>query len=105
MIGTLEKRGLPVDEFRVERQAKLAWPLSGIVTMLIGYPLAVRGGRRFGLAYNVAAGLAVGFAYWAVLAVCLAGGKTGGLDPTVAAWAPNAVFAVVGCLLCTRRDV
>jgi len=105
LIETLAARGLPVEEFRVERQMKLAWPLSGVVTMLIGFPLAVGGGRRFGLAYNVAIGLAVGFAYWAVLAVCVAGGKTGGINPTVAAWAPNGVFAALGLILCTRRDV
>ena len=105
LIGTLEARGLPVDELRVEREMKLAWPLSGVVTMLMGFPLAVRGGRRFGLGYNVAVGLVVGFGYWAVLATCAAGGKTGALDPIVAAWAPNGIFAALGCLLCTRRDV
>ena len=84
---------------------KLAWPLSGVVTMLMGYPLAVRGGRRFGLAYNIAVGLVVGFAYWAVLAMCAAGGKTGALGPAVAAWAPNGLFAALGCVLCMRRDV
>jgi LPS export ABC transporter permease LptG len=105
LIDTLAARGLPVEELRVDRQMKLAWPLSGVVTMLVGFPLAVRGGRRFGLGYNVAIGLVVGFAYWAVLAMCAAGGKTGALAPIVAAWAPNGVFAVIGCLLCMRRDV
>ena len=105
LIDTLAQRGLPVEELRVDQQMKLAWPLSGVVTMLVGFPLAVRGGRRFGLAYNVAVGLIVGFAYWAVLATCAAGGKTGALSPAVAAWAPNAVFGTIGCLLCMRRDV
>ncbi len=105
LIGTLEARRLPVDELRVERHMKLAWPFSGFVTLLIGFPLAVRGGRRFGLGYNVAAGLAVGFAYWALLAVCAATGKSGGIPPILAAWAPNAVFTAIGCALCIRRDV
>jgi lipopolysaccharide export system permease protein len=105
LIGTLEARRLPVDELRVERHMKLAWPFSGLVTLLVGFPLAVRGGRRFGLGYNVAAGLAVGFAYWALLAVCAASGKSGGIPPVVAAWGPNVVFAAIGCALCMRRDV
>ena len=105
LIATLDGRGLPVDELRVERQLKLAWPASGLVTMLVGFPLAVRGGRRFGLAYNVAAGLAVGFAYWAVFAVCVASGKTGALAPVLAAWLPNFAFAAIGLALCARRDV
>ena len=89
----------------MERHLKLAWPLSGLVTMLVGFPLAVRGGRRFGVAHNLAAGLAVGFAYWAALAVCVASGKTGSLPPAVAAWLPNGLFAMLGAALCTRRDV
>jgi lipopolysaccharide export system permease protein len=105
LIAVLEARGLPVDELRVERHLKLAWPLSGLVTMLVGFPLAVRGGRRFGVAYNVAAGLAVGFAYWAVFAVSAASGKTGTLHPALAAWLPNGIFAVTGLALCSRREV
>ncbi len=105
LITSLDARGLPVEELRVERHLKLAWPLSGLITMLVGYPLAVRGGRRFGLAYNFAAGLAVGFAYWALFAVCVAGGKSGALPPAVAAWLPNGAFAAIGLALCARQDV
>lgn len=104
-IRDLEARGIPVGEYRVERQLKLAWPLSGVVTVLIGFPLAVRGGRRFGLGYNVAVGLLVGFAYWFLFAVSTAGGRSEALDPVIAAWAPNAIFAAVGIALFKLRDV
>jgi lipopolysaccharide export system permease protein len=104
-IRDLEARGVPVAEYRVERHLKIAWPLSGIVTVLIGFPLAVRGGRRFGLGYNVAVGLLVGFAYWFVFAVSTAGGRGETLAPVLAAWAPNAIFAAVGAALFKLRDV
>lgn len=104
-IRDLEARGLPVAEYRVERHLKIAWPMSGIVTVLIGFPLAARGGRRFGLGYNVAVGLVVGFAYWFVFAVSTAGGRSEGLDPALAAWAPNAMFAAIGIALFKLRDV
>ena len=104
-IRDLEARGVPVSEHRVERQLKIAWPLSGVVTVLIGFPLAVRGGRRFGIGYNVAVGLLVGFAYWFIFAVSTAGGRGETLSPAVAAWAPNAIFALVGIALFKLRDV
>jgi lipopolysaccharide export system permease protein len=104
-IRDLEARGIPVGEYRVERQLKLAWPLSGVVTVLIGFPLAVRGGRRFGLGYNVAVGLLVGFAYWFVFAVSTASGRGETLSPAMAAWAPNVIFAAVGVALFKLRDV
>lgn len=104
-IDDLESRGAPVSEYRVERHLKIAWPLSGVVTVLIGFPLAVRGGRRFGIGYNVAVGLLVGFAYWFVFAVSTASGRGDALGPAVAAWAPNAIFAVIGIALFKLRDV
>lgn len=104
-IRDLDARGVPVGEYRVERHLKIAWPLSGVVTVLIGFPLAVRGGRRFGLAYNVAVGLLVGFAYWFVFAVTTASGRGETISPLAAAWAPNAIFAAVGIALFKLRDV
>lgn len=104
-IRDLEARGVPVSEYRVERHLKIAWPMSGIVTVLIGFPLAVRGGRRFGLGYNVTMGLLVGFAYWFVFAVSTAGGRGETLPPALAAWAPNALFAAIGAVLFKLRDV
>jgi lipopolysaccharide export system permease protein len=104
-IRDLEVRGVPVGEYRVERHLKIAWPLSGLVSVLIGFPLAVRGGRRFGIGYNVAVGLLVGFAYWFVFAISTAGGRGETLSPAVAAWTPNVLFAIAGIALFKLRDV
>jgi len=104
-IETLEAKGVDAVELRVDLHAKLAIPFAGIVTVLVGFPLAVRGGRRFGLAYNVGVGLAMGFAFWATMAVALSAGRTGSLPPVVAAWTANAVFALLGVILQRTADV
>jgi lipopolysaccharide export system permease protein len=53
----------------------------------------------------VAVGLLVGFAYWFVFALTTAGGRSGAIDPALAAWAPNVIFATVGLELFKLRDV
>jgi lipopolysaccharide export system permease protein len=77
--------------------------MSGLIGVLLGFPLAIRGGRHFGLGYNVAVGLVTGFAYWATLAFTVSAGRLGLLPPAVAAWSANAVFAIVGVSLYAAR--
>jgi lipopolysaccharide export system permease protein len=98
-IAELDARGVASIEYRVERALKVAWPFAGIVAILIGAPLGMRGGLRYGIGYNMAAGLLVGFAYWLVFAVFAASGKNGDIAPAVAAWGANLVFAGFGLLL------
>ena len=58
-----------------------------------------RSGRRFGLGYNVATGLLMGFAYWATLAFGVSAGRLGLVPPVLAAWSANVLFASIGALL------
>jgi lipopolysaccharide export system permease protein len=102
-ISNLEAKGLDADPLRVDLHAKLALPLSGVVSVLLGFPLGARGGRRFGLGYNVTVGLAVGFAYWVALAIAMSAGRIGVLPAPVAAWSANAIFACAGLLLARSR--
>jgi lipopolysaccharide export system permease protein len=98
-IKVVEARGLDASELRVDLHAKFALPLAGLVSVLVGFPLAARGGRRFGLARNVSLGLIAGFAYWVTMAVAVAAGRTGMLPPAVAAWSPDIIFGGTGALL------
>ncbi len=99
-ISLLEARGLNPDEFKVDLALKVALPFSGLVTVLIGFPLAVRGTRRAGSLYSgVGLGLAAAFAYWMTLAFAVSAGHSGALPPLVAAWTTNIIFALIGGLL------
>jgi lipopolysaccharide export system permease protein len=103
-IALLRAKGLNVDELLVDWHAKLAIPFSAIVSVLFGFPLAIRGGRRFGLGYNVGVGLITGFLYWATLAFAVSAGRIGVLPPVMAAWSANIVFGVVGAALLRKSD-
>jgi lipopolysaccharide export system permease protein len=103
-IAVLRAKGLQADAFIVDLHAKLALPFSGLVTVLVGFPLAVRSGGKGGAASNVMAGLAVGFAYWVTMGIALAIGRSGGLPPVVAAWSANILFGTLGGILYLGSD-
>jgi lipopolysaccharide export system permease protein len=104
-IAVLRARGLHSDAFEVDLHSKLSLPFAGLVTVLVGFPLAVRGGGRGSVASNLIAGLAVGFAYWVTMGIALSIGRTGGLPPIVAAWTANVLFAAIGAALYVGSDI
>ena len=101
-IRMLEAKGLDPAGFETDLQFKFALPLSGIITVLIGLPLALRGSSRTGNAQHIGMGMAVCFLYWLTQAMTVSAGHAGTLPPVLAAWAANAIFLLVGGLLALR---
>ncbi len=101
-IRTLEAKGLDPAGFETDLQFKFALPLSGIITVLIGLPLALRGSARSGTAAHIGTGMGVCFLYWLMQALTVSAGHAGTLSPTLAAWAANGIFLLVGGLLALR---
>ncbi len=95
-IDLVRAKGLDPSQLLVDLYLKLAMPFSGLVSVLVGFPLAVRGGRRGGLAYTLGLGMVVGFVYWVTMAVAVSAGHTGGMPPLLAAWSANILFAILG---------
>lgn len=94
-IRALENSGFDTTRLRVEWHVKLARSLTPLVMVLLGLPFAFRVGRR-GSMYGVGVALLLVLAYWAAFAITNALGLEGALPPLIAAWAPNALFAVLG---------
>ena len=94
-LDMLRAKGLDATDLRVDLQIKLALPFSGVISALMGFPLAVRTGRRAGMGYTLAFGLILGLAYWVTMGVALSAGRAGVLPPVFAAWAANALFAAL----------
>jgi lipopolysaccharide export system permease protein len=101
-VRMLRAKGLDPASLQTDLHFKLALPLSGIITVLIGLPLALRGSRRSGSAQYIGTGMGVCFLYWLMQAFTVSAGHAGTLPPVVAAWAANVVFLLVGGLLALR---
>src|SRR2546422_11592044 len=72
--------------------------------MLLTVPLTAAGTRVSSFAASVGVGFAVGFAYFFLVAFTRPLGQTGSLPPALAAWAANAIFALVGGFYLLRGE-
>lgn len=97
-IGSLQQAGFDVARLSVQWNKKFAYPLIAFVSILLGIPFAIRVGTR-GAVGGLALGLGMGIAYWAISALLEAMGAVGQLPPSMAGWAPDAIFLFLGVYL------
>lgn len=100
-VGAIERSGGDANPLKVERAQKLAIPMAVMVIVLFGAPL-VTSNQRGGAAYGVGISLGVTIFYMLLFRVGRAVGSTGAVDPTLAAWFPNALFLAAGLALMAR---
>ncbi|MDF2771112.1 MAG: permease YjgP/YjgQ family protein, partial [Geminicoccaceae bacterium] len=100
-IAALERSGGDANELRVERALKLAIPVTCIIIALFGAPLATST-QRGGAAYGIGISLATTVIFLMLIQLTKAVGGKGILTPEVAAWTPNAVFALIGSVMLGR---
>jgi len=80
---------------------RLAAPWTCFVVVLIALPFGAATGRR-NVAVGVASSILICFIYFVLLQLALALGTGGYVLPWIAAWSPNAFFALVGLALTWR---
>ena len=100
-IQQMQRSGTDVNKLRTARMLKIAIPVTCVIIMMFGAPLATsnqRGGAAFG------AGLSLGTTVVFLMLVQLtqAVGDKGIMNPELAAWLPGILFGVVGLVLLAR---
>ncbi|MBF0493638.1 MAG: LptF/LptG family permease [Candidatus Omnitrophica bacterium] len=85
----------------VDLNYKIAFPFTALVTVMMGIPFCISVGRVNTLV-GMAKGIVCAFTYVPVMAVCLALGKSGVLNPYLASWLAMAVFGLAGIILISR---
>jgi len=100
-IAALERSGGDANELRVERALKIAVPVTCIIIALFGAPLATST-QRGGAAYGIGISLATTVIFLMLIQLTKAIGGKGLIPPEVAAWVPNAVFALIGSVMLAR---
>jgi LPS export ABC transporter permease LptG len=102
-ITQLRASGYYVVPYLVQLQRKIAFPFVTLVMTLLAVPFAVTTGRS-GAFYGIGVGLVLSLIYWTALSIFGALGAGGWMAPTLAAWAPNILFAAAAaCMLLTVR--
>jgi lipopolysaccharide export system permease protein len=100
-IAAMEASGSDVNVLRVERMLKLAIPVTCLVILLFGAPLATST-QRGGAAYGVGVSLGTTIIFLMLIQLTKAIGGKGLVPPELAAWIPSAIFGTVGLILLAR---
>jgi lipopolysaccharide export system permease protein len=100
-ISAMERSGADANELRVERMLKIAIPVTCMIIVLFGAPLATST-QRGGAAYGVGVSLGTTVIFLIMIQLMKAVGGKGVVTPELAAWIPSIVFAVVGGILLAR---
>ena len=94
-IHDLQQSGFDVVRLRVQLQKKLAFPLITFVMAVLAVPFALSTGRR-GALTGIAVALLIGVVYWVTSGLFEAMGNVNQLPATLAAWAPDVIFSLIG---------
>jgi lipopolysaccharide export system permease protein len=100
-INALKRSGNDTGNLEVDRALKLALPATCLVIMMFGAPLAITSPRQ-GTAVGVGISLGTTVVFLSLVQLSKAVGTSGVVDPTLAAWFPNALFFVAGVVLLAR---
>lgn len=90
------------DSLRIELHDKIALPVTTIVFVLIGVPLAITPPRvRYNRGFLFS--ILIIFFYYLIRALSISFGETGTIPPFFAAWLPNIVIAMFGAWLYYKK--
>jgi lipopolysaccharide export system permease protein len=101
LAAIIERTGGDANELLVKREQKIAIPVTTLVIILFGAPLATSS-KRGGAAYGIGLSLATVLVFMMMLRVSGALGGAGAVSPMVAAWAPNVIFACAAMFFMIR---
>ncbi|HWC98051.1 MAG TPA: LptF/LptG family permease [Candidatus Sulfopaludibacter sp.] len=100
-IADLAKSGIGTTKLEVQFYRKFSVPVFPIIMALIAVPFGFIVGKR-GAMTGIGVSLVIGLGYWATNTLFEKLGDVRLLPPTMAAWSPDLVFALIGLYLFLR---
>jgi lipopolysaccharide export system permease protein len=100
-IRILKKEKVKSSEHEVELHQRLAIPMASFIFALIGTPLGLQP-HRSSSSIGLGISIIIIFIYYAIMTVTTALGNGGVIAPFLAAWIPNIIGFIIGCVLIRR---
>ena len=98
-IAVLQSRGADgVEIYLLEKYSRDTRPFAIIILTVMGVIMSARKSRR-GVGWQVALGFILAFTYLLFFMLAKGIAESGNLNPIIAVWLPNAIFAAIGVLL------
>ena len=95
-IRKVEAEGYSATVYRVDLQAKIAFPFVCVILCILGIGISVRGKLSEGIPLVVAFGLGIVFFYWIFNSFCVSLGYAEVLPAWIAVWVANFTFLCFG---------
>ena len=83
-----------IDYYLLERQRRMANPISNIILALIAVPLAGRKVRG-GVGLHIGIGIGISFSFVMLMQLSSVFATEGGVNPALSAWIPNLIYFFV----------
>ncbi len=87
-----------LNRYYVDLHTKAAYPLGGIIMVLVAIPFALKMGRQGGISVGLGFSIGLGIIYIILSSLFNSLGYAGLLNSLLAAWAVNIIFFLGGCL-------
>ncbi|SNS96520.1 LPS export ABC transporter permease LptF/LPS export ABC transporter permease LptG,TIGR04408 [Granulicella rosea] len=100
-IADLRQSGFDTKRLSVQLNRKIAYPAITLVMAILAIPFSLSAGKRGGVA-GFAIAILMAISYLAVAGLFEAMGNVNTLPPALAAWTPDALFALAGGYLLLR---
>ena len=97
-VSKVEYEGYDAATYKVDLNAKIAFPFICIIMVLTGAATGMRSFVKENIPVAIAIGVVIAFMYWIIYGFCLSLGYGTVLPPIISAWAANLFFLCFGIL-------
>ena len=91
-VKKVEEEGYNARVYKVDLNAKIAFPFICIIMVLVGAGTGMRPFAKYNLPAAIAVGVVIAFIYWAMYGFCLSLGYGEVFHPVISAWLTNIFF-------------
>jgi len=86
----------------MELYGKISFPFSSLLMVMLATPLSLQRVRSGGAGKGIALAVFISFAYWGLLSIGTALGRSGAVPPLIASWLANLLFSLYACVMMVR---